>query len=159
MQTFPVNALAEQFEVDRGTMLRALRFVAPDLVKQGNRPTWKTSTAARALEAHRRKRDGNDSSPDPELERLFAEFENGLSVLRKLPRLEDRRAAARALGPLISRVEAASRSLGRRSGNGDMADLVTDRIIMLMTRGFCEPCQWNSDEAFKAGVVSEDEDA
>jgi hypothetical protein len=38
MQTFPLNALAEQFEVDRSTMVRAMRSIAPDLVKRGNRP-------------------------------------------------------------------------------------------------------------------------
>jgi hypothetical protein len=55
METFPLNSLAEQFECDRGTMVRAMRGVAPDLVKPGNRPGWKVATAARALEAHRKK--------------------------------------------------------------------------------------------------------
>jgi len=30
-------------------MVRAMRGVPPDLVKRGNRPQWKTSTAAKAL--------------------------------------------------------------------------------------------------------------
>jgi hypothetical protein len=48
METFPLNNLAEKFEADRSTMVRAMRHVPPDLVKRGNRPTWKVSTAARA---------------------------------------------------------------------------------------------------------------
>ena len=39
MQTYPLNALAEQFEVDRSTMVKAMRDVPADLVKPGNRPT------------------------------------------------------------------------------------------------------------------------
>jgi hypothetical protein len=162
MQTFALNALAETLEVDRGTMVRAMRGVEPDLVKRGNRPTWKIATAAKALEAHRRKgQGGNDaggSNRDPELERLSAEFEDRLAALRKLPRLEDRRAAARALAPLIDEVGRASRAVGRRNGNGEMADIITDQMMVLMTRGFCEPCEWNGDEAFLAGMVPDDEE-
>jgi hypothetical protein len=161
MQTFALNSLAETFEIDRGTMVRAMRGIPPDIVRRGNRPQWKIATAARALEAHRRKQGGgNDTSNrDPELERLSAEFEDRLAALRQLPELEDRRAAAHALAPLIAEVERASRALGRRNGNAELVDLITDKIVMLMTRGFCEPCQWHSDEAFLAGMMPDDEDA
>lgn len=161
MQTFALNALAEQFECDRSTMVRALRGVPPDLVKRGNRPQWKVATAAKALEAHRRKQGGSDAgnNRDPEVERLSTEFEGKLAALRKLPALEDRRAAARALAPLIDEVGRASRAVGRRNGNGEMADIITDQMMMLMTRGFCEPCDWTGDEAFSAGMMPDDEDA
>jgi hypothetical protein len=160
MQTFSLNTLAESFEVDRSTMVRAMRGVAPDLVKRGNRPQWKVATASRALAAHRRKHDGgNDTSNrDPELERLANEFEDRLAALRKLPALEDRRAAARGLAPLIDEVGRASRAVGRRNGNGEMADIISYQMMVLMTRGFCEPCGWNSDEAFSAGMVPDDEE-
>jgi hypothetical protein len=162
MQTFALNALAEQFEVDQSTMVRAMRNVPPDVVKRGNRPTWKTATAAKALEAHRRKHDGGNVSAnnrDPEVERLSAEFEDGLAALRKLPALEDRRAAARALAPVIDEVGRVSRAVGHRNGNGEMADIISDQMMLLMTRGFCEPCEWNGDEAFSAGTMPRDEDA
>jgi hypothetical protein len=42
MQAFALNALAEALEVDRGTMVRAMRGVEPDLVKRANSPTWKS---------------------------------------------------------------------------------------------------------------------
>ena len=60
MQTHSVNSLAEQFEVDRGTMVKALKSVSPDLEKTRGRPTYKISTAARALEAHQKKRNGGE---------------------------------------------------------------------------------------------------
>ena len=59
MQTFPLNALAEQFEVDRSTIVRAMRNVPADLVKPGNRPTWKVATAARALRPIGRRQKAN----------------------------------------------------------------------------------------------------
>jgi hypothetical protein len=45
MQTFAASKLAESFEVDRSTMLRALRSVPPDEIKKGNRPAWIIATA------------------------------------------------------------------------------------------------------------------
>jgi hypothetical protein len=43
-------------------MIRAMRGVKPDLVKRGNRPEWRVASAAKALEAHRRKSEGGNSS-------------------------------------------------------------------------------------------------
>jgi hypothetical protein len=57
METFPPDNLAEIFEVDRSVMVKATRNVPPDLVRKGNRATWKIGTAAKALEVHRRKGD------------------------------------------------------------------------------------------------------
>jgi hypothetical protein len=104
MQTFPLNALAEQFEVDRSTMVRAMRGVPPDLVKRGNRPTWKTATAARALEAHRAKTNGGNG-PDPTLTALYVQFDDAEKAMRALPTLDERR-AARDMVPLIAHVDA-----------------------------------------------------
>jgi hypothetical protein len=36
METFPLNNLAEKFEVDRSVMVKAMRNVPPDLVRKGN---------------------------------------------------------------------------------------------------------------------------
>ena len=36
MQTFPLNNLAEKFEVDRSVMVKAMPNVPPDLVRKGN---------------------------------------------------------------------------------------------------------------------------
>jgi hypothetical protein len=105
MQTFPLNALAEQFEVDRSTMVRAMRNVPADLVRPGNRPTWKTATAARALEAHRRKQNGGNDGTGPtqlaladRIEADFETFDAGFAKLEAEPNLERRRKLDEQLG-------------------------------------------------------------
>jgi len=45
METFPLNNLAENFEVDRSVMVKAMRNVPSDLVRRANRATWKIGTA------------------------------------------------------------------------------------------------------------------
>jgi len=35
METFPLNNVAEKFEVDRSVMVKAMRNVPPDLVRNG----------------------------------------------------------------------------------------------------------------------------
>jgi hypothetical protein len=60
METFSLNKLAEQFECDRGTLVKAMRRVRPDLEITKGRPLWKIATAAKALRAHHQKT--NDGS-------------------------------------------------------------------------------------------------
>jgi hypothetical protein len=154
MQTYPLNSLAESFEVDRSTMVRAMRNVQPDLVKRGNRPTWKTSTAARALEAHRRKNDGGGNGgtgTDPGLAALYARFDQAEAAMRYLPTLDARRAAARILAPLVAEIDRAVRAHGRVVGNDvERTDLRADRMYLLACRGLEGPCAWSLDEAFEA---------
>ena len=38
METFPLNNLAEKFEVDRSVRVKAMRNVPPDLVRKGTLP-------------------------------------------------------------------------------------------------------------------------
>jgi hypothetical protein len=57
METFPLNNLAENSRLTAQPMIRTMRGVTPDEVARGNRPKWKVATAAKALEAHRRKGD------------------------------------------------------------------------------------------------------
>jgi hypothetical protein len=120
MQTFALNALAEQFEVDRSTMVRALRPVPPDLVKKGNRPTWKVATAARALEAHRGKSggngDGHGGGISSALQALYDQHERREAAMRALPTLDERREAARAMIQPLLEMDKASRQTGIANG-------------------------------------------
>ena len=50
METFPLNNLAEKFEVDRSVMVKAMRNVPPDLVRKG---TPLGQAAGRGLECFR----------------------------------------------------------------------------------------------------------
>jgi hypothetical protein len=149
MQTFSLNALAESFEIDRSTMVRAMRGVAPDLVKSGNRPTWKTATAARALEAHRRKQDGGNSGAGPthqfanQIEAEFETFDAGFTRLKAEPDLERRRklderlGAGRIIGGLDRRMNEANAVLGEGEGLfafvGDhlIGDLISNYLTLL----------------------------
>jgi hypothetical protein len=131
MQTHALNALAEAFEVDRSTMVRAMRNVPADLVKRGNRPTWKTSTAAKALEAHRRKGGGGGNSVgiDTGLAALYARFDQEDAALRLLPTLEARRLAARGMAGLITEIDRAVRAHGGSVGaDPDFTALKTDKM-------------------------------
>jgi hypothetical protein len=149
MQTFPLNALAEQFEVDRSPMVRAMRNVPRDLVKSGNRPTWKTATAARALEAHRRKQDGGNSGAGSthqlanQIEADFETFDAGFAKLKAEPDLERRRklderlGVGRIIGGLDRRMKEANAVLVEGEGlfafGGDhlIGDLISNYLTLL----------------------------
>jgi hypothetical protein len=160
METFALNRLAESFEVDRSTMVRAMRNVPPDLVKPGNRPTWKTSTAARALERHRRNNDGGASGVsgqiDPQLAALYARFDDADAALRKLKTVDARRKAAVEIAPIIAKMDALARKVGLANGNDpELVDLRADKLFLLYLRGFEAPCGWSMDETWAAMDVRE----
>jgi hypothetical protein len=138
MLTYPANALAEQFECDRSTMLRALRGVPADLVKKGNRPTWKVATAARALERHRRKQGGATSGDRDRralvdrLGSLNGELDHQFSCLEAEADLEKRRALSLEMqvGATINSMEEIFQSLNESDEEfGEMMQIVTDKLI------------------------------
>ncbi|KJC44813.1 hypothetical protein UP09_14275 [Bradyrhizobium sp. LTSP885] len=165
MKTESANALSQLFEIDRATMLRALRTTPPD-AGDGSRPTWKVSTAANALAAHRASvarvdsrqhlnRNGTASADtnyqDPLLVQLHAQFDEANARLRTLPTLEARRRAAIDMVPVIGRVDAALRERGRLNGlDADAVDLRADSLYALQLRKFEAPCQWTIAEVWAA---------
>jgi hypothetical protein len=149
MQTFSLNSLAEAFEVDRSTMVRAIRHVPPDLVKPGNRSTWKTATAARALEAHRRPKNvsGNGGGLDPELTHLYTQFDTACENMAALPTLARRRAAAKALVPVLAHMDRRTRAVRIAKGEDEtFVHLLADKLRFLYLRGFEAPVRWTMDE-------------
>lgn len=147
MQTFALNALAEQFEVDRSTMVRAMRNVPADLVKRGNRPTWKTATAARALEAHRAKTNGGGngggSLTNPALDMLIDDHFAAEAAMRALPTLDERREAARAMIPEIIKMDKVTRQIGIANGqDSELVHLRADQMLRLYARGIEGPTEW-----------------
>jgi hypothetical protein len=114
VQTYSLNALAESFEVDRSTMLRAMRGTPPDEVKKGNRPAWKTSTAAKALERYRQKKNHGGNGGDSyrlalvdKIEAAFNELDRQFKRLQAEADLEKRRALSLRLrvGATINTIE------------------------------------------------------
>jgi hypothetical protein len=166
MQTYSVNSLAEQFEIDRGTMVRALKSVAPDAEKTPGRPTFKISTASRALEAHRRSdgreparstvRTGVSEKIDPRLQRHYVMFDQADASMRRLKTVEERRKAAIGMGPQIAQMDALQRQISLENGNDEeLTELRSDRLFFLYLRGFEEPCSWSQSEAWAVCDVRE----
>ena len=161
MQTHTANKLAETFEIDRGTAIRALREVPPDKKSTLGRDEWKISTMARALEAHRAKvgtanhtTNTADNSIDPVLKGLYAKFDAADVTMRKLPTLAARRKAAIAMAPLIAETSVAMRKHGRNIGTDpELIDLRSDKIFLLTCRRLERPCSWSLDEAWAAMIV------
>jgi phage host-nuclease inhibitor protein Gam len=147
MQTFSLNALSEQFEVDRGTMVRALKNVSPDAEKTKGRPTFKTSTAAKALERHRRNvgtSNGGGSNGSrrlgeiaDELERLCGEADAATKVVKSKRTLAAKQPHSRAAMVLINRIDALfkeSNDLLRERDPTSLAPYVTGPIVGSMFR-------------------------
>jgi hypothetical protein len=160
MQTYSVNSLAEQFEIDRGTMVRALKRVAADAEKTPGRPTFKISTASRALETHRRSMGRVPPRPnarvavnniDPRLKRHYVMFDQADALMRRLKTVEERRKAAIGMGPQIAQIDALQRQISLENGNDEeLTQLRSDRLFFLYLRGFEHPCSWSQSEVWAA---------
>jgi hypothetical protein len=165
MQTNSLNFLAEQFEVDRGTLAKAMRNVPPDFEKAKGRPQWKISTAARALEAYRRNSDRtiggrsnhvcstnnvDDDWQDPLLVRLYSDWDKAYTAMSKLKSLGERCRAAIRMAPMLARMDKMSRERGVENGNGEeLTQLRADKLFQLELIGFEKCCSWSRSEVWK----------
>jgi hypothetical protein len=151
MKTFGVNAIAELLERDRATVVRALRDVPADAVERGH-PGWKMVTAVAALDQHTRPNGDHDTDQmDPTLATAYGQLDAANSAMRKLKTLEARRKAVKAMGPLISATDAITRKVGLANGNGpELVHLSADKLFQLYLRGFENPCDWSSEQAWSA---------
>lgn len=138
MQTFSVNALAMQFEVDRATMQRALKNTPPDL-ETGKRQSFKVATAAKALERHR----ANSGTGTPgggnhhrlalieQEESTFAELDRQFQKLESEPDIAKRRALSlkMQIGKTINRLEELFQTTNQMDEMGSILQLATDQMI------------------------------
>jgi hypothetical protein len=141
---FSINAAAEILERDRRTITRALRHVKSDGKERGA-DRWRLKTIIDALERLQPTAAAGHGA-DYEGDRLVAAFNAKLATLDDLPALEDRRAAAHAFVPAaMAEIE---RHLRDRAQSDDMAHIVIDNMLHLLSKGLLRPCSWNSDEAW-----------
>lgn len=151
METFTLNRLSEMLEVDRATMLRALKNTPADAEKSKGKPTFKIATAARALEQHRRA--SGTSTPGNGVSALppeFAAFDRAFDAMEALPTLAKRRAAAIKLIPVIDAMMKAMRQHAAANREDPyVTGLRGDEIYRLTLVGFRVPCQWDHDEVWK----------
>ncbi|MGZ3348711.1 MAG: hypothetical protein ACXU89_07175 [Xanthobacteraceae bacterium] len=162
MKTYSLNSLAESFEIDRSTMVRALKNTLPDAEVTRGRPTWKISSAARALEQHRRKTGnsaGNSDSArdgynpiDPKLQSLYSQLDIAEATLRALQTLAKRRAfAITSLRPIIDAAQRMQHVVGEVNGQDpEVTGLFSDKLYMLALRGLEKPCGWTQSETWNA---------
>ena len=162
MQTFPPNALAEQFEVDRSTMVRAMRSIAPDLVKRGNRPQWKVSTAAMALELHRRKKHSNGDyhrlALVDKMEAAFGELDRQFESLKAEADLEKRRALSLKMqvGKTINSIEELFETVNEMDEDGCLMQIVSDKLVNTARSQLIELVDlWDDVYAVRAEVEAE----
>ena len=165
MKTETTNSLAILFEIDRGTMLRALKNTLPDEERTPGRPKYKVATAAKALENHhlstgrvnsRNSRGSGGSADtawqDPILARIYSDLHAAEAAMRALPSLDQRRkAAVSKMAPLISRMAQATLERGKANGlDPGHAELLSDKLYFLALRGLEEPCGWTQNETWTA---------
>jgi hypothetical protein len=168
MITHSVNHLALELEVDRATLVRALRDVEPDAGGETNRPQYKILTAINALALQRAKNpradgrqrfkingvsSGNteENWQDPVLMQLFEQQDQAEASMAEQPTLEGRRKAAIAMVPLLARVYAAIRERGRLNGlDPDATDYRSDHLYLVGLRAFEKPCEWSEAETRSA---------
>lgn len=143
MKTYSANSIAEQFETDRGVVVRALRNTKPDAMVTG-RPQWKVASAAAALEKHRAKNGGSTgSATDPDLAKVYAVFDTQFAAMSAAPTLAKRRALAVKLGSVLADMDRKVREAGLANGqDSELVHLRADRMFMLALRGFEAPCGW-----------------
>jgi hypothetical protein len=137
MQTFTLNRLSEMLEIDRGTMQRALRNTPPD-AESGKRQSYKISTAAKALERHRRAVGTSNGGGDhgrrsliDEEEATFAELDRQFERLEAEPDIEKRRALSLKMqvGKTINTLEELFQATNEQDDFGAILQIATDKMI------------------------------
>jgi hypothetical protein len=155
MKTYSANSIAEQFERDRGVVVRALRNAKPDATVAG-RPQWKIATAAVALERHRA---GGGTTTRVTIRANPPEcdaFNQAFAELVALPTLPARRSAAIAMVPALNSMVTAVGAVGE---DRDMAGARGDLLYQTSLAGFQGPCEWTNDDVWRHLNLDADADA
>jgi hypothetical protein len=165
MKTHSINSLSLELEVDRSTLVRALRDIEPDAGSETSRPTYKILTAVNALAVQRAKNpradgrqnfnvgteNGDANWLDPLLLQLFAQQDQAEEFMASQPTLAGRRKAALAMVPLLGSIYTAIRERGRANGHDpDLCDYRADQLYLVGLRVFEKSCQWSEAETRSA---------
>lgn len=148
MQMYSVNRLAEMFQRDRSTIVRALRGV-PREGGSADRPQYTVATMSRALQDHFAAKSGGEAPLNYDLRGQFDDLDEQYRHVQNGPTLEDRRERARSFFPLVADVEAAMFADAKRAGedarNARLRAIEHTRLNVLTLR---ETLGWNSDEVW-----------
>ena len=147
---FSVNRLAEMFQRDRSTVVRALRGTPRD-GGSADRPTYTVATASRALEQHFAAKFGGAGPVNHDLQQKFERLEAMYNGVRNGPTLEERRELARAFFRFVAEVESAMYADARRSGEDPRyASLRISEHTRLNVLCLRDVLGWNSEETWSA---------
>jgi hypothetical protein len=180
MDEFSVNRLSVMLDVDRQTLVRALKDIPADAGTE-RKPLFRVLTAIDALDQHRarpdrRRKQDNGGNVDVELQRMFIRLEDlrdkiegdyvagDMVAIESTEIIEGRRRLMREeFFPLLFATTLAMYKDSKRSGEdrdyGGLRIAEHERV-QLVTMRHC--CGWNSDEAlteYLAATATEDEDA
>jgi hypothetical protein len=145
MQMFSVNRLAELFQRDRSTLVRALRGIPRD-GGTADRPKYTVATTSRALHDHFAAKSGR-SEIDPALQARFDRLDALDAHVRAAPRLDARRALARELFPMLADVDRAMREDARRSGEDrELTGYRCEAHVRTVLATLRDPCGWSFEE-------------
>jgi hypothetical protein len=137
---------ADMLELDRQTVRRALRHVAPDGFER-RQPRWRMKTIIAAVDRHL-----GHHSPAPAqtmLDTLFEGFDTGCKNLGGLPDLEARRREARRLMAVLVELDKAMRADARAHREDELrASLRCDQHFRLAMRNFETPCGWTQEQCW-----------
>jgi hypothetical protein len=148
MQMFSINRLAEMFERDRSTIVRALRGVPRD-GGSADRPQYTVATTNRALQDHFAAK-SSKSDVDPTLQAQFDELEAQHDAIQNAPTLAERRKLARSFFRFLAEVESAMRADGKRSGeDARLTGLRCAEHTRLYVTTSRHALGWNFDEAWR----------
>lgn len=139
---------ADMLELDRQTVRRALRHVAPDGYDK-EQPRWRMKTIMDAIDRHLGRNTGARSPSEAALDALFEQFDNGCKGLGRLPDLEARRREARRLMAVLVELDTAMRADARARREDELrASLRCDQHLRLAMRNFEGPCEWSQEECW-----------
>ena len=161
--TFPVNAASDMLERTRRTVKRALRHVPPDSYERGQ-PRWRLPKIIEALEFSgapltEQRHIGDVGQLADRCEVAFAEFDRRFGEMTTTPALAKRRKMSIALASLIAETIRLMKARDTADGlHPDHVDLKGDRVFALLMVGFCEPCQWSREQAWRHLDATGDDD-
>jgi hypothetical protein len=151
MKTYSISSAALTLETDRRTLRAALAGVKPDAVEQGH-SRWRIKTILAALDRARPEPAREEVSGErAALDVLYAKLDREIAQLRGLPTVDERRAVALALAPLMDEADALGRQVAAAAGEPVvLTELRLDKLHMVTLRGLEGPCQWTREEVLGA---------
>ncbi|WP_441260715.1 hypothetical protein AB7008_41640 [Bradyrhizobium sp. 521_C7_N1_3] len=149
MKLISAFGAADMLELDRQTVRRALRQVAPDGY-QKKQPRWRMKSIIDAVDRHLGRNGASRAADQSRLDVAFSEFDEGCAALLSITDLKIRRLAARRLMGLLVELDSAMRSDARASREDDLrAALRCDQHLRVAMRCFERPCEWTQDECWQ----------